>query len=915
MHYAQRLITFTIVWLCCVCVWHNMMAWRAGKKAPKANTKVIPDPPTVRYALILHSTGDPARLKAVSSTWFRAGVGDVGLLVMAPGENAFETTRAAFKLAVESFPRALYFAKFDDDCYVYTRELWRQVEAGGFNYSGYPIRYNGALTFGSGGAGYVLSRGAAAGLHLCKPSQTEYEDAAVGDCMAQRGIRLHDLIGLHPHHPYQMLRWDKNGHPSDRVHSPREPLEGYMNPLSYHYLPPEDILRMHDDIYSYGMPYNRSRGVPRVIHQFWEGAHGRPELLLQKCKENHPDWEHRIWDNAQIAKHFPSAENTAGMLPRDGVNGQLLNHDFYARSGGSLNLLSDIMRYEALMWYGGVYLDADTDCFRPMDHLLTDPVAQGIGFLEKDLAYLDGLVASGVIATHAFSPLSIVLVAELQRTDWNLAPWQSAGPLHFTKILKTFQGREPRYLDVTVMDSYHVYPYHFSDAKPDDLHPHLVRKGAVMDQQWGSTHGSYRKSSWETLPQAVHGGNTSWDRVLRAYAHSHHVGLSTLAKERPRWVVAMLDPQAGLCNRISHVVSTLAFALATDRVLLFDWRASAPRRHENGRETVGHSDYADLFRAPPIHHSYSHALRRFGWSEERAHAESATILQDNMEFLNALRFEDVDVRYHQPVVFVTRYDSWSAPLVKNPLYDAVFLGAGSAEVFATLFRFLFSPLSPAPPTECEWVVQHRSVWERPTAPLSAFVTCGWKHGMLGRPSVLLSDADHSNESHFIQHTEPVGCRTGLQCDRDAVRQLHTYAQCRHAVLTARSTYGGCLTGLGQIPNAFVVDPDGACRRKPTVDPIDDGVLDGEPRQISDVLARIEAPQEHQALLATMVAPSDHTVREMMRALQADPTHRPLVLVTDRPLQWRYLQFVTPGRRVHVVSSAAGKRYTLVPLIK
>ena len=238
----------------------------------------------VEWVLLLHVSGDVERYNAVRNTWFRKLSDDVGLVHIgmerlsgtnvsgvfnspAIQNNAFETTRRAFALALRAFPFATHISKFDDDAYVYSRELIRQVRAdgNGSDYWGYPILLDNQA-FGSGGAGYVLSRGAAQKLVQCE-SPIPYEDAAVGHCMRSYGIGLKHLVGLHPHHPYQMLRWDKHGHPSDRLTLDRQiVISGYMNPLSYHYIAPIQMLQMHDDIHLHGAPMQRSRSIPHIVH-------------------------------------------------------------------------------------------------------------------------------------------------------------------------------------------------------------------------------------------------------------------------------------------------------------------------------------------------------------------------------------------------------------------------------------------------------------------------------------------------------------------------------------------------------------------------------------------------------------------------------------------------------------------------
>jgi hypothetical protein len=323
-----------------------------------------------RYVLMAHMSGKEGRAESIHWTWFKTRSSDLGLMYIAgeraegvrnkeflnspaSARSAFDTTRNAFALALRSYPFAQVFAKFDDDSYVYTRELIRKIgmdvnsTADVARYWGYPMVFESGFQFGSGGAGYVLNRRAAKILQECSvPGEfAAYEDASVGFCMFAAGIPLTDLVGLHPHHPYQMIRWDKYGHPSDRIHR-REPLEGYMNPLSYHYMLPREMVMMHDDIHLHGFPLMRSNpSIPKRIHQFWEGGTDRkPMFWLQKCKEVHADWEYTLWDNEMIKRRFPSGDSVVGVLNYDGESGRPANDDFYARSTEK-NEWSDIMRY------------------------------------------------------------------------------------------------------------------------------------------------------------------------------------------------------------------------------------------------------------------------------------------------------------------------------------------------------------------------------------------------------------------------------------------------------------------------------------------------------------------------------------------------------------------------------------------
>jgi inositol phosphorylceramide mannosyltransferase catalytic subunit len=332
-----------------------------------------------------------------------------------------------------------------------------------------------------------------------------------------------------------------------------------------------------------------------LIHQFWVGER-KPGMALQQCKDVHTGWQYQLWNQETFLEQFPSDTPDVGMPVFDGSHGKLINQDLYDRPGQPPNLLSDIMRFEVVMLLGGVYIDADSECLRPLDHFIKEMGnAQGFGFLEKDEAYVGGLVASGFIGMFPLSPLAITLVSQLQNTDWSLPPWQSAGPLYFTKVLHWFRDLPPEfpeYLRVHTFASHHVYPYHHSDSRPDDYLHQLTHKGAIADQKWGTTHGNYQTTEWITQHTAP---SKSTVELLENYVHVHKQGLSAAAVRRPRWVVASLHPHAGACNRMMHIVSCLAFAMATGRTLLFDWDETVTEKHANGIEDMGHTSFQDLF--------------------------------------------------------------------------------------------------------------------------------------------------------------------------------------------------------------------------------------------------------------------------------------------------------------------------------
>jgi hypothetical protein len=101
--------------------------------------------------------------------------------------------------------------------------------------------------------------------------------------------------------------------------------------------------------------FRRWRGVriPRTIHRVWLGGTPIPqehERFGRTFARHHPDWQMRLWTDED--------------LPALGIGAAECEH---ARSHSEL---SNLVRYEVLHRHGGVYVDTDVECRRPLTPLL-----------------------------------------------------------------------------------------------------------------------------------------------------------------------------------------------------------------------------------------------------------------------------------------------------------------------------------------------------------------------------------------------------------------------------------------------------------------------------------------------------------------------------------------------------------------
>ena len=118
----------------------------------------------------------------------------------------------------------------------------------------------------------------------------------------------------------------------------------------------EKLIAVTDDI----RKYSNSIKIPKIIHQIWVNENELPDTfseLVKTWKENHPNWEYRLWDEKAIkdliTTHFSE------FLPYY----EAFEHDIQRWHSA---------RYLILLHWGGLYVDIDSECFAPIDLLLSN---------------------------------------------------------------------------------------------------------------------------------------------------------------------------------------------------------------------------------------------------------------------------------------------------------------------------------------------------------------------------------------------------------------------------------------------------------------------------------------------------------------------------------------------------------------
>ena len=173
--------------------------------------------------------------------------------------------------------------------------------------------------------------------------------------------------------------------------------------------------------------------IPRIFHQIWVGPDPFPEEYRgyqESWVRHNPDWELRFWRD-------------------DNLPEGLLRAEVYDRSRTPWER-ADILRLEVVLREGGVHVDADFECLRPIDPLL-DGVDFFIGYRKP--GRVNGALF-GAVAGHPLLEEGLARIPALADRGYDK---DATGPRFLDELLSDREG-------VTYFDPPVFYP-----RTPDEL--------------------------------------------------------------------------------------------------------------------------------------------------------------------------------------------------------------------------------------------------------------------------------------------------------------------------------------------------------------------------------------------------------------------------------------------------------------
>ena len=204
--------------------------------------------------------------------------------------------------------------------------------------------------------------------------------------------------------------------------------------------------------------------IPKTLHQIWIGPLQAPLEWMASWRDQNPAMEYVLWEEEKLEDF--------GFKFQDRIE--------YLISEGRLSVASDIMRVEILDRLGGVYVDADSVCVKPIE---SAPFMEKDFFAVRDYDHkkkLQGqvnLVANGTIGSTAGHPVLkdyLKRIGETKATGW----WEYGARM----LTDSIKGHK-----VVILPSYAFYPKNWDGRK-------APAEGAnYAYHKWGTTTGSYNK--------------------------------------------------------------------------------------------------------------------------------------------------------------------------------------------------------------------------------------------------------------------------------------------------------------------------------------------------------------------------------------------------------------------------------------
>jgi mannosyltransferase OCH1-like enzyme len=201
--------------------------------------------------------------------------------------------------------------------------------------------------------------------------------------------------------------------------------------------------------------------IPKILHFIWIGDESKiPSQCIDTWRQKNRDFKLKIWGNNDL--------KMVNWKNRQQLNDMLTKKDYAGAS--------DVMRYEILYEHGGIYIDADSYCIKPLEDWLLD--CQAFACWEQELVR-NNLIANTYIGGIPGAEMWKLCIEEVSRKDCTepKLAWMITGPALVTDVFFRAQA------NLT------VYPSHFFMRTHHSGYVSKVTGHHFADHLWGSSIG------------------------------------------------------------------------------------------------------------------------------------------------------------------------------------------------------------------------------------------------------------------------------------------------------------------------------------------------------------------------------------------------------------------------------------------
>lgn len=180
--------------------------------------------------------------------------------------------------------------------------------------------------------------------------------------------------------------------------------------------------------------------IPKYIHQIWIGGQ-IPSKYLSWCNSwqlKNPSYKYKLWTDNDIV-----------------FRSETLRKIFVETS--NIGAKSDILRYEIIDRFGGVYCDTDLECIKPLDDLIESTSFATCSLFSDEPHFGNGFIAA--CPSHPILSDILENIIKPIKTDDTLQIIDTIGPGFFTDIILAFLGSSSADSSLALLPSNYFYPW------------------------------------------------------------------------------------------------------------------------------------------------------------------------------------------------------------------------------------------------------------------------------------------------------------------------------------------------------------------------------------------------------------------------------------------------------------------------